>query len=48
MKLTDLSNDINEWFGGSGPLADIAVSSRVRLARNLAGHKFLSNCSNTE
>jgi protein arginine kinase len=48
MKLTDLSNDINEWFGGSGPLADIVVSSRVRLARNLAGHKFLSNCSNTE
>jgi len=48
MKLTDLSSDINEWFGGSGPLADIVVSSRVRLARNLAGHKFLSNCSNTE
>ena len=48
MKLTDLSNDINEWFGGSGPLADIVVSSRVRLARNLAGHKFLSNCSNIE
>jgi protein arginine kinase len=48
MKLTDLSSDINEWFGGSGPLADIVVSSRVRLARNLASHKFLSNCSNTE
>ena len=48
MKLTDLSSDINEWFGGSGPLADIVISSRVRLARNLAGHKFLSRCSNAE
>lgn len=48
MKLTDISNDINEWFDGSGPLADIVISSRIRLARNLAGHKFLSRCSNAE
>ena len=48
MKLTDISNDINEWFNGSGPLADIVISSRIRLARNIAGHKFLSHCSNTE
>jgi len=48
MKLTDISNNINEWFDGSGPLADIVISSRIRLARNLAGHKFLSRCSKTE
>jgi len=48
MKLTDISNDINEWFDGSGPLSDIVISSRIRLARNLAGHKFLSRCSNAE
>jgi len=48
MKLTDISNDINEWFSGSGPLSDIVISSRIRLARNLAGHKFLSHCSNAE
>jgi len=48
MKLTDISNDINEWFSGSGPLADIVISSRIRLARNLAGYKFLSCCSTTE
>ena len=48
MKLTDISGDINEWFNGSGPLSDIVVSSRIRLARNLAGHKFLSRCSNAE
>ena len=48
MELTDISNDINEWFDGSGPMADIVVSSRIRLARNLAGHKFLSRCSNQD
>ena len=48
MKLTDISNDINEWFSGSGPLADVVISSRIRLARNLAQHKFLSRCSTTE
>jgi len=48
MKLTDISNDINEWFNGSGPLADIVISSRIRLARNIAGHKFLNRCSDAE
>jgi len=48
MELTDISNDINEWFDGSGPLADTVISSRIRLARNLAGYKFLSRCSNAE
>jgi len=48
MKLTDLSSDINEWFSGSGPLADIVISSRIRLARNLAGYKFLNRCKTDE
>jgi protein arginine kinase len=48
MKLTDISSDINEWFGGPGPLADVVISSRIRLARNLAGYKFLSRCSTAE
>jgi protein arginine kinase len=48
MKLTDISNDVNEWFDGSGPMSDIVISSRIRLARNLAGHKFLSRCSTAE
>lgn len=48
MKLTDISSDINDWFSGSGPLADIVVSSRIRLARNLAGYKFLNSCSDKE
>jgi protein arginine kinase len=48
MKLTDISSNINEWFGGSGPLADVVISSRIRLARNLAEYKFLSHCSTAE
>ena len=48
MKLTDISSDINEWFSGSGPLADVVISSRIRLARNLAKYKFLSRCSDNE
>src|SRR4030042_6463029 len=48
MKVTEISSDINDWFSGSGPLADVVVSSRIRLARNLAGHKFLGTCSDEE
>ncbi len=48
MKLTDISNNLNEWFSGSGPMSDVVISSRIRLARNLEGYKFLSRCSNEE
>ncbi len=41
MKLADLSDHISQWFDGSGPSADIVISSRVRLARNIAGFNFL-------
>jgi protein arginine kinase len=29
-----------EWLRGTGPDADIVISSRIRLARNLRGHRF--------
>jgi len=48
MKLTDISNEVDNWFDGRGPQADVVISSRIRLARNLAGYKFLSNCSKAE
>lgn len=48
MKLNEISSRTSEWFGGSGPLADVVVSSRVRLARNLAGFQFLSRCSSSQ
>lgn len=42
MKPSDLSKHISPWFDSSGPGADIVISSRVRLARNLAGFEFSS------
>ena len=41
MMLNDMSSHISNWFDGSGPQADIVISSRIRLARNLARYKFL-------
>jgi protein arginine kinase len=35
MKIDDLLNHTSEWLKGTGPNADIVISSRVRLARNL-------------
>ncbi len=34
--------DLGEWLNGGGPDADIVISSRLRLARNLAGFPFLT------
>src|SRR3954462_11469873 len=45
MKLSDLTNHAGEWLRGSGPMSEIIISSRIRLARNLSGHRFLSKCS---
>ncbi len=45
MKPSDISNNISEWFNGSGPRADVVISSRIRLARNMAGYAFLSRLS---
>jgi protein arginine kinase len=35
MKLNDLLNHTSEWLKGTGPNAEIVISSRIRLARNL-------------
>jgi protein arginine kinase len=36
------------WFSGEGPLADAVLSTRVRLARNLAGARFPSRAAPEE
>jgi protein arginine kinase len=41
MKPVNLANQSSSWFGAEGPACDIVISSRVRLARNLAGFEFL-------
>src|SRR5690242_9562001 len=45
MKLSDLTNHAGEWLRGSGPMSDIVISSRIRLARNVAGFPFLSRAT---
>lgn len=37
-----------EWLRGTGPDADVVVSSRIRLARNLAGFPFVSKLAKEE
>ncbi len=45
MRLDDLMGQSGEWLRGSGPESDIVISSRVRLARNLAKFPFLTRAS---
>ena len=42
MQLDDLTTSSGEWLRGGGPEADIVISSRIRLARNLADFPFIS------
>jgi protein arginine kinase len=45
MHIDDLQRCAGEWLGGTGPESDIVISSRVRLARNLAGYPFLAQAN---
>ena len=42
MRLNDLAQQAGEWLRGTGPESDIVVSTRIRLARNVAGYPFVS------
>lgn len=42
MEIVDLQNQAGEWLSGAGPESDIVISSRVRLARNVARFRFLT------
>jgi protein arginine kinase len=45
VKLEELAGRCGEWLRGSGPNSDIVVSSRIRLARNLADFPFIRKCT---
>jgi protein arginine kinase len=45
MILDDLAQTGGEWLRGAGPESDIVISSRIRLARNLADFPFTSRAS---
>ena len=48
MQIQDLQSRAGEWLGGTGPESDIVISSRIRLARNLANYPFLSRANPRE
>lgn len=41
MDLSDFDTRGGEWLRGGGERSDVVISTRIRLARNLAGHHFL-------
>jgi protein arginine kinase len=45
MNLDSLTHTSGEWLRGSGPESDIVISSRIRLARNLAAFAFTNRAS---
>lgn len=48
MDLNELVRTSGEWLRGSGPESDIVISSRIRLARNLAEFPFISRASQAD
>lgn len=46
-ELDDLLKQPSEWLRGVGPVSDIVMSSRIRLARNLEPISFATRASNT-
>ena len=47
-KLEELANRCGEWLRGSGPQSEIVISSRIRLARNLAEFPFIRRCTDSD
>ncbi len=48
MNLDDLVSSSGEWLKGNGPESDIVISSRIRLARNLADFPFISRATDVD
>ena len=46
--LDELAVGCGEWLRGSGPESDIVMSSRIRLARNLADYPFIRRCTDID
>ncbi len=48
MELDDLARRNGQWLRGSGPESDIVISSRIRLARNLADYPFVNRSTESD
>jgi protein arginine kinase len=45
MTIRNITEHAGEWLRGAGPQSDVVISSRVRLARNLAGYPFVGRAN---
>lgn len=45
MKIDELLGKTGEWLRAAGPMSDVVISTRVRLARNVAGYPFLTKAT---
>jgi protein arginine kinase len=48
MNLDSLLPNLGEWLRGTGPESDVVVSTRIRLARNLADYPFTNRATNAQ
>ena len=48
MVIDELHDRCGEWLRGNGPQSDIVMSSRIRLARNLADFPFMRRCNDID
>ena len=45
MTFRDMTGNAGEWLRGAGPDSEVVISSRVRLARNVAGYPFVAQAN---
>ncbi len=48
MTIEELLASPGEWLSSGGPLSDVVISSRIRLARNLVGYPFLTRATSSQ
>jgi protein arginine kinase len=48
VELVELARNNGQWLRGSGPESDIVISSRIRLARNLADFPFITRATSAD
>jgi protein arginine kinase len=48
MNLDSLLPNLGEWLRGTGPESDVVVSTRIRLARNLADYPFTNRATHSQ
>src|SRR5690606_3008608 len=46
--IDDMAKTTGAWLRSGGPMSDVVISSRIRLARNVKGFPFLAKAGETE